>query len=523
MGQSIQIFLEYVALINKQRIANNTLYLFYGVLVGMMSSFLGIRNVLDNIGILDFGIYSIVGGVTTSLLLVNNILSSGTQRFISYELGKGDVHSVNQQFNASVMLHLLLSVLVTVIALIGMDVFLQRLLSIPPERINSAYVVYLFLVCNIVITILSTPFLAVLMSREDMKRVTALNITRSLLLLMASFILYSVSGDKLVVYSIMVFGITALVFFYEVLLVLKYYPEFAFDTRHLMDFKTMRRQLSFSSWNAFGAFATVAQNQGLAILLNRFFGPSMNASFGIANQISVQLSTFSTTLMKAVKPQMAKAEGEGKRESLLHLSIWGSKLSTIIFSLISIPVFIELEYILNLWLHDVPPLTLEFCRIIIITAWVNQLTIGLMSAIQAVGKIALYQTVVGLTLISTLPLTFIMIVLGFPADVALCSMVVISVIACALRIFFSVNLIGLGYVVYLKELLFSVLLMVIPASILVMLLYQTIDMGWVRLGVVTIVFALAMSVIGWHVALNESERGYFESLINRFRERSQLK
>lgn len=510
-------------MINKRTIAKNTLYLFLGVMIGMICSFLSIRYVLDNIGMVDFGIYSIVGSVTTSLLIINNILSSGTQRFISYELGKGDIQSVNKQFNASVMLHLLLSVLVTIIASIGMDVFLQRLLNIPTERMDSAYIVYLFLICNILITILSTPFSAVLMAREDMRRVTTLNIVRSFLLFIASVSLYIVGGDKLVAYSIMVFGVTALVFFYEVLLVLKYYPEFKFNTRYLSDFKTMRRQLSFSGWNTFGAFATVAQNQGIAILLNRFFGPSMNASFGIANQISVQLSTFSTTLMKAVKPQLVKAEGEGNRVHLIHLSIWGSKLSTILLSLIAIPVFIELEYILNLWLHDVPPLTLELSRIIIIAAWVNQLTIGLMSAIQAVGKIALYQTVVGSILISTLPLTFLIILLGYPADVALYSMVVIAVIAGSIRIVFSVNLIGLGYVVYLKELLSSVLITVIPAIVLVMLLYQTIDTGWIRVGVVTIVFALSMMVLGWHVALSKSERIFFKSLINRFRERAQNK
>lgn len=484
---------------------------------------MSIRYVLDNIGVIDFGIYSIVGSVTSSLLIINNILSSGTQRFLSYELGRGDIQAVNRQFNASVMLHLLLSILVTAIALIGMDAFLEQLLVIPAERINSVYIVFLFLIGNIVITILSTPFLAVLMAREDMKRVTTVNIFRSILLVVSSLALYGVGGDKLVAYSIMMFSITVLVFAYQLLLVFRKYPEFVFNIGHLLDFNTMRLQMSFSGWNSFGAFATVAQNQGLAILLNRYYGPSINASFGIANQISVQLGSFSTTLMKAVRPQLAKSEGGGRRDNLVHLSIWGSKLSTIVFSLIAIPVFIELDFILNTWLPVVPPSTLEFCRAIIIAAWVNQLTIGLMSAIQAVGKIALYQTVVGLTLISTLPLTYLAIASGFHANVALYSMVLIAVIAGALRVMFSVHLIGLQYDTYLKGMLYTILLLVIPCIILAMLIYQAMVAGMLRVIVITIVFTLSIAALGWRVVLSNSERSYFESLIKRFRERFQIK
>jgi len=418
---------------NARRVIVNT-----GVLYGKMLLTIGIslfstRIVLKALGTVDFGIYSLVAGVVALLAFLNSAMSVATQRFLSYHQGKGDEGMLRRVFFNSVFLHLSMALLLVVLLeLMGMFLF-NGFLNIPAERAEAAVRVYHWVVVSLFFTVLTVPYTGALVAREDIIWVAVVGIFEVVARLVVALLLLQVQWDKLTYYAGGLAGITAVCFvIYSVICVVKY-PECRPGGRP--DQALVKQLLSFTGWNLFGALCSLGRTQGLAVILNLFLGSVVNAAYGIANQVSGQLNFFSSTLLRAINPQIMKSEGAGDRERMLRLSMTASKFAFFLFCLVGIPMIFEMERILSLWLQEVPDYTVAFCRIVIMSMIVNQVTIGLQSTFQAIGSIRTYQIVVGSIVLLTLPLYYLFMALGVSPVTAMYTMVVVEIAACTGRVY----------------------------------------------------------------------------------------
>ncbi|MBX2921983.1 MAG: oligosaccharide flippase family protein [Chitinophagaceae bacterium] len=446
------------------KVALNTGILYGRMLVTMGISLYSTRLVLDALGSTDFGIFSLVAGVIAMLSFLNAAMTTSTQRYLSYHQGKKDVAMQRKVFANSLWLHFLIGGgLVLVLEAIGFFLF-DGFLNIPLDRVETAKIIYHFMSATVFFTVLAVPFNGSLTAHENMLWIAIVNIIETLLKLGIAFILFSITSDKLLIYGLLTSVISIVCFVLYAVFCFRKYEECSFEALKLVDKKMLRELTSFAGWNLFGSLCALGKVQGLAVLLNLFFGAVVNAAYAIAYQVSSQLNFFSATLLRALNPQIMKSEGANDRKRMLRLSMIASKFCFFLLAFVAIPCIFEMETILAVWLKNVPDYTATFCRLILIGTLTNQLTVGLQSAAQATGKIKFYQIVIGGFSLLNLPLSYLMLYFHFPAYSVLISFILIEAIACTMRLFFLRSLAGLSIKeyfnrVFLKEAI-PVLLMV---------------------------------------------------------------
>ncbi|GHT07364.1 hypothetical protein FACS189432_02470 [Bacteroidia bacterium] len=416
------------------------------------------RLVLNTLGASDYGIFDLIAGVIAMLSFLNVAMTVSTQRYLSFHQGKGDFETQKKIFTNSWILHIGIGLIIAV-ALFALSPFLfNGFLNIPIDRISTAKAVYYFMAASIFFTIISVPFTASLNAHENMLWIAVVNIIESILkLAIAISLAYFIQTERLMVYGSLMAGLSIISFLLYATYCLKKYRECSVKD-YQMDKPLMKELASFSSWNLFGALGSVGRTQGIAVLLNIFFGTIVNAAYGIANQIAGQMNFFSATMLRALNPQIMKSEGMGDRQRMLRLSMMASKFGFFLLAVIAIPCLFEMPAILKLWLKNVPDYATVFCSLILIGTLVNQLTIGLPSTVQATGKIKIYQIVVGSIWLFNVPVAYILLKNGLSAYSVLVSFVCIEFLACSFRLFFAKKIANLSIReyfnrVFLKEII----------------------------------------------------------------------
>lgn len=437
------------------RVALNT-----GILYGRMVITMGItlystRLILNALGSTDYGIFNLLAGIIVMLSFLNTAMATSTQRYLSYHQGRNDVAMQKRIFTNSLMLHILIGVVIVIGLEIAALFLFDGFLNIPDNRIDSAKTIFHFMSLTVFFTIIAVPFNGSLVAHENMFWVAFVNIVETLLKLVIALLLYIIVSDKLIVYGILTASITVISFFLYAFYCFRKYPECTLVGLTKVN-RTMMSELgSFAGWNLFGSLCSLGRTQGFAILLNLFFGTVVNAAYGIANQVGAQLLFFSTTMLRALNPQIMKSEGSGDRKRMLRLSMIASKFGFFLVAIFSIPCIFEMETILKFWLNNVPEYTVTFCRLILIGALINQLTIGLQSAMQATGNIRFYQIVVGGVILFNLPVGYTLLKLGYPAYSVLISYVVIEFSACVFRLIICRRNTGLRISDYMRNVIFK--------------------------------------------------------------------
>jgi O-antigen/teichoic acid export membrane protein len=288
-----------------------------------------------------------------------------------------------------------------------------------------------------------------------------------------------------------------------------------------MNTSFFKEMFSFAGWNLFGSSCMVIKSQGLPIVLNLFFGVIVNAAIGIANQINFQLITFSNFMLKAIGPQIAKSEGGGNRQRMLKLSLFACKVSFVLLALFAIPLIIEMEYVLKVWLKDFPEYTAIFSILILVSSLIQQLTVGLMRAIQSTGKIKGYQSITGSVLLLNIPVAFVVLKMGFDPESVLIASICIELIAVVIRIYFTEKLTGLRASVFLKEVILTSIITAIITSGFGLLPLLFMSEGFLRLVVVVLSSSLALLVTTRFLVLNKEEEervvGIFKEVFDKIR------
>ena len=346
-----------------KRIAKNALLLYFRMLFMMLVSLYTSRVVLATLGVEDFGIYNVVGGVITMFSFFNGAMSSSTQRYITFELGRGDFDQLQKVFQTSVNIHLLVALLILFLGeTIGLWFFYEKMV-IPASRMTAAFWVYQFSIITMMVMIVSVPYNAAIIAHEKMSIFAYISILEVLLKLGIVYLLYLTRSDKLIMYAALLCATQLLI-----RIVYGHYCSCHFkEVRYYWgwDLKLFKEMLYFGGWNLWGGFATVLFSQGINILLNMFFGPFVNAARGIAVQVQGAVTQFSTNFQTALNPQITKSYALGDFTYMHSLIFRSSKFTFLLLAVISFPILLETEMILQLWLNMVPAYTVVFVRLML--------------------------------------------------------------------------------------------------------------------------------------------------------------
>ena len=377
----------------------------------MIVAIISSRQVLTNLGVEDYGIYIVVGGIIGMMGVINTILVSSTNRFIALEIGKKS-GNVNKIFNNSLVLHLGLAILTIILTeTIGLY-YIHNFLNIPLNRIHDAVFVFHLSLLSVLFTVLAVPFNALMTSYEDFGFQAKISMMHSFLILIVSFLI-SIDGiNKLRFYAVLV---TLVYFLSTILSIIHVKNKYNFlNIRLEFDKEIFKNMFSFSIWMAIGTLAHVFKNQGSVILLNLFFGSVVNAAYGLALMVNTQINQFSQNVNRAFSPQITKNYANGNNFASKSLAMQSSRYAFFMLFIICIPVFIELDYIYTLWLKEPPQYTVEFSRWMLIESLFVNLNIGIAIYVFATGKVKLYQVFTNLIYMLNIPIAYSFFYLGFP-------------------------------------------------------------------------------------------------------------
>ena len=498
------------------RVVFNTAVLYVKIVVSMLISLVSVRLVLQALGESDYGLYNLVAGVIAMLSFLNVSMSVSTQRFLSVAMGEHDTEKLNGIFNTGVCLHLLIGAVVALLFEAAAPFLFNGFLNIEPDRIPVAKTIYQFLVVSTFFSILSVPYGAVLNAKENMLALSVIGIVESLLKLALALYLLRCPFDRLVTYglgtALLAVGVTGVNRLY---LRLKY-KEFSFRPRRYVRKEMFRQMLGFAGWNTLGSVAVIGRNQGTAVIVNLFYGTVVNAAYGIANQVNGVLNMFSNTLQTALNPQLMQSEGMRDRERLVRISFTSSKFCVFILTLFALPLILEMPYVLRIWLKDVPDYTLRMSQLMLLLSIVYQYSTGLMSSIQAVGKIRGYFLVMSTLILLNLPACYFLMKAGLAPYWCVVSFLVIEAASLVARLVMGSRLVGFRIRDYLTGVMLPTLGCMAAGLGVAVPVHLAMGESFLRLVLVCAAYACVYLLSVWHFGVNAGERATLRDTGSRF-------
>lgn len=499
--------------VNKNRtLAKNTIFLSIRMVFVMIVSLYSSRVFLKALGVQDFGINNVVCGFVAMFGFFNTSLANSIQRFYNSEMSISGDEGVANVYNNSLLIQLLIAILVVVLLETVGVWYINCKMVIPEDRMSVAMWIYQFSVISSVLVIMQTPYSAAIMAYEKMNYYAIVGIVDVLLKLALALIIPYVSYDHLIFYGLMMLGITLLTFIMYV-----GYAKVRFGMlklRLVISSDILKNMISFSGWNFLGTFACMIREQGLNMVLNLFFGPIVNAARGIAYQVSSALQGFVSNISIAAKPQMVSSFAEGNEERTIKLMYSMSKLSFVILYIMAVPVCLEIDYILHLWLGNVvPEHTANFVVLVILTNFMNNLNAPISNVVFATGKMRNYELTFSIINVLIIPVAYIALRMGCPPEAAFTCYFVMTIfvqVGC-LYVLRTISNISLrGYFLKLCIPLFAFALVALPCPYIT---YVLMPSGFIRLLCVTIVTTLCAFPAFYCITLNKGERSFIKNLI----------
>lgn len=399
---------------NNKRIAKNTLFLYFRTIVIMLITLYTSRIILNVLGVQDYGIYNVVGGVVAMFGVISNALSSSISRFITFELGKGSTDRLNKIFSSSVNIQFAIALLVFAIGEIVGLWFLNYKMNIPPDRLEAANWVLQCSLLAFCIKLISVPYNACIIAHEKMKAFAYVSILEALLKLGVCFLITISTIDKLVSYSTLLVLVSICIRSTYTIYCHRHFEESHY--RFVFDRAILKEMTGFAGWNFFTNGAYIFNTQGVNILINLFFGVTINAARGIASQVDHAVMQLVNSFTTALNPQITKNYAAGNIDAMFTLVCRGAKFSFFLLFVFALPVLVETEYILTGWLKIVPPHAVNFVRLAIVASMIHIVGKTGYTAVMATGQIRRY--VIWITTVGCLvfPLTWVAFELGAPSE-----------------------------------------------------------------------------------------------------------
>lgn len=489
------------------------------IVICMAISLITVPLVLHALGEKDYGLFSLIAGVIAMLAFINGAMTVSTQRYLSVTIGERDKPKLLQVYNLSILLHFLLGVVIVLLIEITTPLLMKFMLNIDESQKEVAYLLFHFLSVSMFFTVITVPFDAVLNSYENMLFFSITGIIEAVLRLLLAFSLYLFSANRLEIFGLSTAAIALIVFLIKYIYCSHKYKDLYINIPSLKNKKLFVEIASFAGWNTLSSITMVGRNQGIALVLNHFFGTIINASYGIANQVNGTLGYFTTTIQKSINPQLMESEGLHEQQRLTNLTFALTKYSLFILCAISVPLIIELPFIFKIWIGNVPPHTVSFTRIIIILSVITQASAGLMSAVQSAGKIKDYTISICIITLSGLAIAYFLIDNGASPDSALWTLCVVEGVVFLVRAYFAWHLQHIPLGEYLRRTILPNLLLV--ALIGTCLYYSTkiLPPSFYRLSIVVLADIILFCSLGYIFLFDNNEKLYFRNILIKLKEK----
>lgn len=494
-----------MAEIDNKRIAKNTLLLYFRMLVMMLLGLFTSRVTLHALGASDLGIANIVGGVVTMFTFLNGTLSGATQRFITFALGERDKQKLQDTFSAAFLLHTLLAViLVLLIEIVGLW-FLYHKLNIPEGRMTAAFWMFQFSAISCGLNITQVPYNACIIAHEKMGAFAYLSIFDVVAKLAIIYVVWAYSGDRLILYGALWFCVGIITLALYRIYSIRHFEECHY--KRINDHELMKRMMNFAGWDTFGNLALTLGGQGVNILFNIFHGTIVNAANGIAQTVTGQVMSFVSNFQTASKPQIVKLYASCDWDEMYQLIENTAKFSGFILLFLGIPVFIEIDFILDIWLsYGIPQYTAEFIKVGLVQSLVYTLGRPMVAAMEASGKIKIPNLVNGPVLLLMFPMTYIILRLGYSPVVAFMFNVLPWAFQVSFETWYIHHLTGRGGWIFMKNACFKVLVIAVLSFLPAYWVGSYIQNEWIRALLVTMTSTVMLSFLIYNWGINKGLR-----------------
>jgi O-antigen/teichoic acid export membrane protein len=500
-----------------KRMAKNAAMLYFRMLLTMVVALYTSRIVLQTLGVDDFGIFNVVAGFVTMLGFLNSAMSSATQRFLAFEIGKLGTKDVSSIFSMSMNIHIIIAIFV---CLLGETVglwFVQTQMSIPVERLHAAEWIFHLSLISFAVTIVSVPYNAIIIANERMSIFAWVSIVDVTLKLLIVFMLSLLSMDKLILYGMLTLCVIFIVFLTYCIYCNLYVEGAKF--KRFWDQELFKTMMSYTGWNLWGNIAAVMSGQGVNVLLNIYFGPAVNAARAISMQVSIALNGFVQNIQVAINPQIIKSYAENNLSYMHDLVCHGAKYNFFVLFLLALPVLNNTEVMLAFWLDVIPNNTIIFTRLIICTLLIDSLSPPLMTAAQATGHIKLYQFVIGSILLLNIPISYAFLEAGSSPYSVFYAAIGLSIIALFARVYLISTLIGMSKIRYIRDSIMPVLFVLVLVLGINSMIEINMENSLLSFSISISISSVLVIVSIWAVGLKKSEQTALVKIILNIKKR----
>ena len=489
---------------NNKRIAKNTLLLYFRMLFLMVISLFTSRITLQTLGVDNFGIYNVVGGIVAMFSIMSGSLSNAISRYITFELGKGDKKILKKVFSTAVNVQIIMAVVIAVLIEIGGVWFLNYKMNIPAERMVAANWVLQFSIISFAVNLISIPYNAAIIAHEKMSAFAYISIYEAVMKLVVVYLIVISPFDKLIVYSFLILLISL-----SLRLIYGIYCKRKFEEcsyMFILDKPLLKNMSGFAGWNFLGAGSFLLMTQGVNMLLNMFFGVALNAARGIATQVENVVNQFTNNFGTAINPQITKSYAKGDYDYMHKLVFAGSKYSFFLVVVLCLPIILEANQILHLWLGLVPEYAVVFLRLTLMISMLSVVSNTLVTSMMATGDIKKYQIIVGGLGMIIFPVVYILYKLGLSPQWSYYIQFIIFVFQLICRLCLLKDMIKLSVLSFVKEVLFKDIVVLCLTMILPLMLIWNMEETLVRFISVCAVCELSAFISIYFGGLNHSER-----------------
>ena len=489
---------------NNKRIAKNTLMLYVRTLFVMVISLYTSRVVLQVLGVEDYGVYQVVGGLVAMFSVISSSLSSAISRFITFEIGRGDMERLKRIFSTSIIIQLCLCVIVALAVEIGGLWFMHTEMQIPAGRLDAAEWVLHCSVLTFCLNLLSIPYNACIIAHEHMKAFAYVSVVEAVLKLGILFLIAYSPIDSLVTYAILLTLVAALIRLAYTVYCHKHFEET--KTRLIFDKSIFKEMFGFSGWSFFNNTSFILNNQGVSMLMNVFFGVTVNAARGIAIQVESAVLQFVNNFTTALNPQITKSYANGDLDSMYKLVCRGAKFSFFSMLILSLPIILEANQILSIWLTKVPEHTVIFVQLSMIMGMCDCIGTTGYTACMATGKLKRYSLTLTPLIVLEFPLSWLLFYYGASVESSYYLYILIKLLVLFVRMYLMQRMIGLNCLMYIKGVFFPIVLTTLFSIILPILIIIFMDEDILRFFILLIVSAISVIVSVLFLGMTRIER-----------------
>lgn len=489
----------------RRKIAHNTIIMFVRMIFVMLITLITVRITIQKLGVEDYGIFNVVAGFVSILTVLSGSLESATQRFFSFSIGEDKKYKINSVFNLSLFIYFAISIIIIIVAETLGIWFIFNYLQVPESRMNAVLWLFHFAVLNVFFMMISLPFSSLVIANEKMKEFAIISILENVLKLLILYLIALFYIDKLIVFAFMltIIGfIKLLLYFY---ISKKCFPN---EIRLNLNFNKdlLKELISYSGWTFYGSFSGVANIQGNNLLLNMFFGPIANAAQAVAFQVSNALSSFCNNIFVVFRPPIVKSYADNNLEDVMKLFYLSSRLSFYLMIFIFVPIYIETEFILHIWLKSISDYMIVFTKLILVYTLIITQHNPITTVVQATGKIKNYFLVVESITLLNLPLTYVFFKLGFNAEATFYISIFVFLFAHILRIYIMQKVIEFSIKKYLIFTLLPSISILLISFVFGSIVHAVLFEGYLRLFLVVLLTTIITTISIYFIGLTETEK-----------------